>query len=157
MPLTPFDGANVYPACQNLLLAARALGYGGVMTMWHVLVDDELRALLDIPANTFIAATLALGRPEGSHGPVRRRPLGEIVYEDRWGEPRTVGGGPGRHPLRRRTAKTALNVLQARDCLHGEPAPGGCTCLTSRTRFDVRWRACGLLWSSPSRVPRSRD
>jgi nitroreductase len=85
-PLTPFDGANVYPACQNLLLAARALGYGGVMTMWHVLVDEKLRAVLDIPASTFIAATLALGRPEGSHGPVRRRPLGEIVYEDGWGD-----------------------------------------------------------------------
>ena len=64
------------------------------MTMWHVLVDDELRAVLDIPANTFIAATLALGRPEGSHGPVRRRPLGEIVYEDRWGEPATWAVDP---------------------------------------------------------------
>ena len=104
-PLTPFDGANVYPACQNLLLAARALGYGGVMTMWHVLVEDKLRAVLDIPPNTFIAATLALGRPEGSQGPVRRRPLGEIVYEDGWAEPAPwavdpegtrFAGGPGR-------------------------------------------------------------
>jgi nitroreductase len=86
-PLTPFDGANVYPACQNLLLAARALGYGGVMTMWHVLVETELRAVLGIPENVFIAATLALGRPEGSHGPVRRRPLDQIVYEDRWEQP----------------------------------------------------------------------
>ena len=32
---TPFEGASVYPACQNLLLAARALGYGGVLTGWH--------------------------------------------------------------------------------------------------------------------------
>ena len=29
------EGASIYPACQNLLLAARALGYGGVMTLWH--------------------------------------------------------------------------------------------------------------------------
>jgi len=84
--LTPFDGANVYPACQNLLLAARALGYGGVMTMWHVLVADRLREVLAIPADVFLAATIALGRPQGSHGPVRRRPLGEVVYEDGWGE-----------------------------------------------------------------------
>ena len=42
-------GASVYPACQNLLLAARTLGYGGVMMMWHALVADELRALLGIP------------------------------------------------------------------------------------------------------------
>lgn len=37
-----FEGASVYPACQNLLLAARALGYGGVMTGWHMLVESEL-------------------------------------------------------------------------------------------------------------------
>ena len=29
---SPTEGASVYPACQNLLLAARALGYGGVLT-----------------------------------------------------------------------------------------------------------------------------
>jgi nitroreductase len=78
------EGANVYPACQNLLLAAHALGYGGVMTMWHTMVEPELRALLGIPDGTAIAATIALGKPEGHHGPVRRRPLAELVYEDRW-------------------------------------------------------------------------
>jgi nitroreductase len=85
-PLSPFDGANVYPACQNLLLAARALGYGGVMTMWHVLVDGQLRAALGIPEEVFIAATIAIGRPEGAQGPVRRRPLADVVFEDGWGE-----------------------------------------------------------------------
>jgi len=86
-PLSPFDGANVYPACQNLLLAARALGYGGVMTMWHAVVDAELREVLGIPDRIFIAATIALGKPEGSQGPVRRRPLHDVVYEDGWDEP----------------------------------------------------------------------
>jgi nitroreductase len=80
------DGASVYPACQNLLLAARALGYGGVMTMWHFLVERELRELLSIPDEALVAATIALGRPEGHHGPVRRRPLAELVYDDGWGE-----------------------------------------------------------------------
>ena len=41
----PYEGASVYPACQNLLLAARALGYGGVLTMWHQMVEDDLRIL----------------------------------------------------------------------------------------------------------------
>jgi len=80
-------GGSVYPACQNLLLAARALGYGGVLSMWHQFVDAELRELLGIPADVVIAACIALGRPEGRHGPVRRRPLGEVVFDDRWGEP----------------------------------------------------------------------
>lgn len=80
-------GASVYPACQNLLLAARTLGYGGVMMMWHSLVADELRELLEIPDDVFLAATITLGVPEGGHGPVRRRPVEELVFDGRWGAP----------------------------------------------------------------------
>ncbi len=79
------EGASIYPACQNLLLAARALGYGGVMTSWNLAVDRELRALLGIPEDVLVAAAITLGRPRGHHGPVRRRPLGELVYLDEWG------------------------------------------------------------------------
>lgn len=81
---TPTEGASVYPACQNLLLAARALGYGGVITGFHGFVEDELRATLDIPENTLIAATISLGKPAGRHGPVRRVPMNELVYGDEW-------------------------------------------------------------------------
>lgn len=83
----PTEGASVYPACQNLLLAARALGYGGVLTMWHEHVEDELRRVLGIPDEAGISATITLGRPVGGHGPVRRRPVGELVYEDGWDQP----------------------------------------------------------------------
>jgi nitroreductase len=78
------EGGSVYPACQNLLLAARALGYGGVLSMWHGFVEAELRAALGIPDDVVVAATVTLGEPEGRHGPVRRLPLREVVYEDRW-------------------------------------------------------------------------
>jgi nitroreductase len=81
-----YEGASVYPACQNLLLAARALGYGGVLTIWHTLVEDELRRILEVPDEVAIAATIALGKPAGHHGPVRRRPLSELVFEDRWSD-----------------------------------------------------------------------
>jgi nitroreductase len=104
---TPTEGASVYPACQNLLLAARALGYGGVLTMWHGLVETELRALLGVPEKVFMAATITLGRPAGRHGPVRRRPLDEIVFTDRWEQraawavdppgTRHTAAGPPRH------------------------------------------------------------
>jgi hypothetical protein len=50
------------------------------------MVEPELRALLGIPEHVFMAATIALGRPVGQHGPVRRRPLQELVFEDGWGE-----------------------------------------------------------------------
>jgi hypothetical protein len=80
------EGANVYPACQNLLLAARAYGYGGVLTMFHKEVEPQLRTMLAIPDSTAMAATITLGRPAGQHGQVRRRPLSELVYQDAWGE-----------------------------------------------------------------------
>lgn len=82
----PMEGASVYPACQNVLLAARALGYGGVLTGFHAFVESELRDLLGIPDGTFIAASITLGRPAGRHGPVRRAPMAELVYGDTWGE-----------------------------------------------------------------------
>ncbi len=90
------DGSSIYPACQNLLLAARALGYGGVMTGWHNMVEAELRALCQIPDNYDIAATIPLGRPQGSHGPVRRRPMAEVVFDDVWdGSGDWIGDPPG--------------------------------------------------------------
>jgi nitroreductase len=83
---SPADGASVFPACQNLLLAARALGYGGVLTGWHYAVESELRSLLGIPEGVVLCATITLGRPAGRHGPVRRRPLPELVYGEKWGD-----------------------------------------------------------------------
>jgi nitroreductase len=82
---TSFEGASIFPAVQNLLLAARALGYGGVLTGFQGLVDAELRELLEIPEGVFMAGTVTIGRPEGNHGPVRRRPMGELIYGEGWG------------------------------------------------------------------------
>lgn len=82
---TPTEGASVYPACQNILLAARALGYGGVLTGFQSFVEQELREILHIPDSVFLAATLTLGKPAGRHGPVRRVPMNELVYGDTWG------------------------------------------------------------------------
>jgi nitroreductase len=81
----PFEGSSVYPACQNLLLAARAIGLGGVLTQIQLLVAERLRAALGIPEDVALHATITLGHPAGRHGPVRRRPLSELAYEDRWG------------------------------------------------------------------------
>lgn len=80
------EGASVYPACQNLLLAARGLGYGGALTMWHLAVEDELRQILEIPDHVALSACITLGRPMGRHGPVKRRPVAEITHLGRWGQ-----------------------------------------------------------------------
>ncbi len=84
---TETEGASMYPAVQNLLLAARAMGYGGVITGFHGAVEAELKELLEIPEDVLVACTLTLGKPEGQHGPVRRRPLKELVFGDTWAQP----------------------------------------------------------------------
>lgn len=83
----PMEGASMYPAVQNLLLAARALGYGGVITGFHGAVEDQLRPLLGVPETARIACTVTLGKPVGGHGPVRRRPMQELVFGDQWASP----------------------------------------------------------------------
>lgn len=96
---SPEEGASIYPACQNLLLAARALGYGGALTMWHLAVERQLRELLEIPDGVAMSACITLGRPAGRHGPVRRRPLADLVFDDVWGDAATwaVEGSDVRH------------------------------------------------------------
>jgi nitroreductase len=79
------EGASVYPACQNLLLAARALGYGGALTMWHLGVEDELRSMLAVPEHVALSACITLGVPAGRHGPLKRKPLADITFDDTWG------------------------------------------------------------------------
>jgi nitroreductase len=85
-PPSKLEGASIFPACQNILLAARGLGYGGVFTGYNVAVEDELRELLEIPPEIFMAGTITLGRPVGNHGPVRRRPMAELVFAEKWGD-----------------------------------------------------------------------
>jgi nitroreductase len=82
---TERDASQVFPAIQNLLLAARALGYGGTISMWHHNIEEQLRRVLFIPETAYIFATVPLGRPVGGHGAVRRLPVSDVVYEDSWG------------------------------------------------------------------------
>ena len=80
-------GASIYPAVQNILLAARALGLGSVLTTRHRRFEDEIKQLLGIPADVVTAALLPIGFPaEGSrYGPTRRRPLEEVAFGERCG------------------------------------------------------------------------
>jgi nitroreductase len=80
-------GASIYPAVQNMLLAARALGLGATLTTRHLLFEKEAEAALGLPAGVHSYAIIPLGFPVGRFGPVRRGPLTDVVYEDQWGRP----------------------------------------------------------------------
>ena len=80
-------GASVYPAAQNVLLAARACGLGGCLTTAHLIHEDEVKAILGIPEQAGTFALIPLGYPQTGFGRVRRNPVGEVSYADRWGVP----------------------------------------------------------------------
>ncbi len=80
-------GASIYPAVQNMLLAARALGLGTTLTTRHLFFEKEAEAALGLPPGVHSYAILPIGYPMGKFGPVKRAPLDAVVYQDRWGEP----------------------------------------------------------------------
>ena len=79
------SGASIYPAVQNMLLAARALGLGATLTTRHLLYEKEAEAALGLPPGVHSYAILPIGYPMGKFGPVGRGPLKEIVFQDQWG------------------------------------------------------------------------
>jgi len=80
-------GSSIFPAVQNLLLAANAIGYGSALTTLTTYGGDELRALLELPEHLTPMAIVPLGRPARPLGPPRRRPAAESTYRDRYGTP----------------------------------------------------------------------
>ena len=92
------DGASIYPACQNLLLAARALGYGGVMTGWQFAAQAELRELLHIPDEVELMATITIGRPAGPAWPCAAAAASRAGLRRSLGRRTPVGGRTRRGP-----------------------------------------------------------
>jgi nitroreductase len=84
---TRTSGSSIYPAVQNMLLAARALGLGATLTTLYLNFEKEVEAALGLPPDWRSYALLPIGYPMGRFGPVRRIALADVVYEDRWGQP----------------------------------------------------------------------
>jgi nitroreductase len=83
---TRVAGSSIYPAVQNMLLAARALGLGATLTTIHLSFEKETEAALGLPEDWHSYAILPVGYPMGRFGPVRRVALADVVFEDRWGQ-----------------------------------------------------------------------
>jgi nitroreductase len=78
-------GGSIFPAMQNFLLSARALGLGACVTSWASYGGEQLlRDAVGVPDEWMLAGHVVIGWPRGRHGPVRRRPLEEVVALDVW-------------------------------------------------------------------------
>ncbi|MBI1182269.1 MAG: nitroreductase [Alphaproteobacteria bacterium] len=83
-PSEQFVWSALYPAAQNILLAARALGLGTCFTTYHNTCEKELRELLHIPDDVYIASFIPMGWPAINFGPLARRPLKDFIHRDGW-------------------------------------------------------------------------
>ena len=84
-----YRGASIYPAVQNLMLAAAAHGLGTRITTRWQYCYDEVAELLGVPDDWDIMALIPLGYPQAPDhlGGSRRKPVPEIAFLDRWGAP----------------------------------------------------------------------
>jgi len=78
---------SVIPACQNLMLAAHALGIGSIPTTLHAKVMDRFHTMFEIPKDVVFHFCIPLGYPAVKYGPSMRKPITETTYLDRWGSP----------------------------------------------------------------------
>lgn len=77
-------GSSIYLAVQNLLLAARALGLGTVMTTAQNTIDKELREILNLPDDAYPVALIPIGFPDANFGKTTRKPVAEILRFNSW-------------------------------------------------------------------------
>ena len=79
--------SSTFPAIQNILLAARALGIGSVLTTLHPDVMDRVYAMFDIPPEMVFHCCIPLGYPRGRFGPTARFPTSHTTSWDDWDSP----------------------------------------------------------------------
>ena len=77
-------GGSVFPAVQNILLAARGLGLGA--SIFQLGLSPTVVEAMGIPDEYQPYCVIPVGWPEDRHGPVRRRPVKQVAFRDRWGE-----------------------------------------------------------------------
>jgi nitroreductase len=83
-PSSLLAGSSIYLAVQNILLSARALGLGTVMTTPQQLIGGQLKEILALPDDVHPVAMIPIGYPDANFGPTTRKPVAEILHWNRW-------------------------------------------------------------------------
>jgi nitroreductase len=90
---------SIFPATQNLLLAARSLGLGAALTTLPLWSTGLARRTLSLPRGVTPCAVIPLGWPlGGGYGPTTRRPAEEITHLDRYGNRAFLDSETGAEP-----------------------------------------------------------
>jgi nitroreductase len=79
--------ASIYPAVQNLMLAAHSLGLATCLTVHGSTPtrgEPEVKKILGIPDHVKVACLVYLGYPAVRLGRPKRKPIEKFVHYDRW-------------------------------------------------------------------------
>lgn len=80
-------GSSLYPACQNMMLAANALGISSLFTTFFGLVEPEVKEILNVPPRMFLECAVFLGYGDEELKRPRRRALDEVAHLNDWDVP----------------------------------------------------------------------
>ncbi|MFT4564530.1 MAG: nitroreductase [Gammaproteobacteria bacterium] len=83
-PTEAFMHSTIYPAAQNLIVAARSMGLGTTFTTFQMAAEPVIRERLSIPAEVQLCVLVAVGYPEKAFAPVRRKPVSEVLHWNTW-------------------------------------------------------------------------
>ena len=76
--------SSVWPGVQNLLLSARGLGLGAVLTTYSLTDYAAFAKVLGLPEDMGAFGLIPVGYPMGKFGPVTRLPVPQVMRFDRW-------------------------------------------------------------------------
>jgi nitroreductase len=79
------SGASVYPFAWNVMMAARAEGYGTNITTLAIAEEPTLKQALGLPDHIAVAAIMPIGKPVKQLTKLKRKPVSEFATLDRWG------------------------------------------------------------------------
>lgn len=77
---------SIYPSVQNLLLAARSVGLGAALITLPLWSTTAARNILGLPISVQPCCMVPLGWPRGRYGPTTRKPVGQVVHLNRYGQ-----------------------------------------------------------------------
>lgn len=83
-PRESFVWSSLYPAAQNLIVAARALGLGTVFTTFQGVAEPVIREVLEIPDDVHLGCLIPVGWPEREFGPLHRVGYDQVAHHDVW-------------------------------------------------------------------------
>lgn len=83
-PTEAFMHSTIYPAAQNLIVAARSMGLGTTFTTFQMAAESVIRERLSIPSDVHLCVLIAVGYPEKPFAPVRRKPVDDVLHWNGW-------------------------------------------------------------------------